>query len=166
MISAGRTSPPVLLGEPAIGGIEAHGGARRELPADRRQGRIAQHERRIVARDAVAIEQLARQIEAAEARILGEVAQDVGELQGVAQRQRAGIAIGRARPEHPHRQHADGAGNAAAVALEHGHGRRAHRLVASISMPSIIASNSARGSSKRSIGAARARLVGRLGRPA
>ena len=74
------------------------------------------------------IEQLARQIEAAEGRILGQVAQDVGELQGVAQRQRAGIAIGRARAEHPHRQHADRAGDAAAVALEHGHGRRAHRL--------------------------------------
>ena len=37
---------------------------------------------------------------------------------------------------------------------------------ASISMPSIMASNSARGRSKRSIAATSARLLGRLGRPA
>ena len=36
--------------------------------------------------------------------------------------------------------------------------------LASISMPSMMASNSARGSAKRAIGAASARAVGRLGR--
>ena len=69
--------------------------------------------------------------------------------------------------EHPYRQQPDGAGNAAAVALEHGHGRGAHRLARHPS-PCRRSSRRTRRGAARSARSAptSARLVGRLGRPA
>ena len=66
----------------------------------------------------MAVEDLARQIEPAALCILVEIAQDVGELQGAAERmgdpvrRRAGIA------EDMHREAADGAGDPVAIKVE------------------------------------------------
>ena len=79
---------------------------------------MAQHRRRLVAADAVPVEDLARQIEPAALRVLVEVAQDVGQLQGAAERigdpvrGLAGIA------EDMHRQMADRAGDPRAIEVE------------------------------------------------
>ena len=65
-------------------------------------------------------QRLSRQIEAAERSILVEVAQNVGELKRPAEmmgERKTGLAL---HAEHPHRQPADGAGDAVAVEIERG----------------------------------------------
>ena len=79
---------------------------------------MSQHLRRVGRRNPGRVKRLARQIEPADARILVEVAQDIGELQRAAEvmrERKAGIAL---HAEHPHRQASDRAGDAVAIEIE------------------------------------------------
>ena len=60
----------------------------------------------------------ARQIEPAEAGVLVDVAQDVGQLQRAAEMMREQDAVVLGQAEHPHRQPPDGAGDAVAIEIE------------------------------------------------
>ena len=90
-----------------------------KVAAGCRQRRMTQHsEGRLGAADAVPFEDLARQIEPAALRILVEVAQDIGQLQGAAERigdfvrRRPGIA------EDMNRQMADRTRDPGAIEVE------------------------------------------------
>ena len=100
-------------------------GALRQRRADFRQRLVGNDLLRIVAGDAGEQQAFARQIEPAETRILVEVAQDVGELQRAAEMVRERDAVLLAKPEHPHRQPPDGAGDAIAIEIERRHVGRA-----------------------------------------
>ena len=76
---------------------------------------MGQHLCRAVAGDAGGQQKLARQVEAVEFRILGQIAQDVGQLQGFAQRQGEPLGRGIGAVEDTDGQHADRAGDAAAI---------------------------------------------------
>ncbi len=89
-----------------------------EIAADRRQRRMTQHLARDSAADAVAIEQLARQIEPAALGVLVEIAQDVGQLQGAAERIGDGMSPGARIAKDVHRQMADRARDPAAIEVE------------------------------------------------
>ena len=80
---------------------------RREIAAGRRQRRMAQHLQRLGRADAVPIEKLARQIQPAAPRVLVEVAQDIGQLQGAAERIGDRVRVGARIAEHMHRQMPD-----------------------------------------------------------
>ena len=93
-------------------------GDRGEVAADRRQRRMAQHHARLGVADAVPFEDLARQIEPAALRVLVEVAQDVGQLQGAAERIGDGVRVRALIAEDVHRQMADRAGDPRAIEVE------------------------------------------------
>ncbi len=89
------------------------------------------------------LQDFARQIEPPAPGILGQVAQDVGELQGAAERMRDTVGGGRIIAEDAHREPPDRARHAVAIKVEHCRGsarRSASR--ASISMPSTRARKS------------------------
>ena len=83
---------------------------------------------RIGRRDAGGIERLARQIEPAEAGVLVDVAQDIGQLQRAAEMMRQRDAVLLAHAEHAHRQAADRRGDAVAIEIELIEARRADVL--------------------------------------
>ena len=93
-----------------------------------RQRAVGDHLRRIVAGDAGMQQAFARQIEPAEAGVLVDVAQDVGQLQRAAEMMGEQDAVLLGQAEHPHRQPPDGAGDAVAIEIERRHVRRADVL--------------------------------------
>ncbi len=90
--------------------------------------RSADHLRRIVAGDAGMQQAFARQIQPAEAGVLVDVAQDVGQLQRAAEMMREQDAVVLRQAEHPHRQPSDRAGDAVAIQIERRQIRRADVL--------------------------------------
>ena len=91
---------------------------RREIAAGRRQRRMPQDLKRFGRADAVPFENLARQIQPAAPRVLVEIAQDVGQLQGAAERIGDRVRVGARIAEHMHRQMPDRGGDARAIQVE------------------------------------------------
>ena len=101
---------------------------RRQIAAGRRQRRMPQDLKRVRRADAVPIEKLARQVQPAAPRVLVEVAQDIGQLQGAAERIGDRVRVGARIAEHMHRQMPDRGGDARAVQVERRHVRGAYVL--------------------------------------
>ena len=108
--------------------LEMRPRALRQRQADLRQRALDDHAVRIVGGDAGMQQRFARQIEPAEAGVLVDVAQDVGELQRAAEMMREQDAVCFRQAEHPHRQPPDGAGDAIAIEIERRHVGRADVL--------------------------------------
>ena len=89
-----------------------------DLLAHLGQGAVGEHGAGRALGDAVFVQKLARQIQPAARRVLGQIAQDVGELQGAAQGvgHAVGLVLGRA--EYARRNPAHGAGDPVAVEVQ------------------------------------------------
>ena len=116
--------------------------------------------------NAMRLEEFARQIEPAAVGVLGDVAQDIGELQGAAEQIRDAVGRGAGIAEDADREMPDGARDPGAVEIERGERRGANASAASISMPSIIARKSSRRSWYRATGSTSARPMTWRGVPA
>ena len=92
------------------------------------QRAVGDHHFGIVAGDAGEQQAFARQIQPAEAGVLVDVAQDVGQLQRAAEMMGELDAVFLGHAEHPHRQPPDGAGDAVAIEIEGREIRRADIL--------------------------------------
>ena len=121
MTAAGRIARREQRAIARSGVVEMTLRDRREIAAGRRQRRMPQHLKRLDAADAVPVEDLARQIQPAAPRVLVEVAQDIGQLQGAAERIGDSVRVGARIAEHMHRQMPDRAGDACAVQVERRH---------------------------------------------
>ena len=92
------------------------------------QRAIDSHLLGIVAGDAGKQQAFARQIQAAEAGVFVDVAQDIGQLQRAAEMMGEQDAVFLGHAEHPHRQPPDGAGDAIAIEIERRKIRRTNVL--------------------------------------